>query len=346
MTLTGLALTFALSGVVVVAAGTVLARNGDVIAAGTNLGGLWVGSVFLALATSLPEITTDIAAVRLGAPDLAAGDLFGSSMANMMILALVAVLPAGQDLFRKATLDHALYASLAMILTAIAAIAILVRPAVSVMGIGYGSLALLITYVLGSRAIFRYTALARTTGETVEMSAAADGAERDASKIKEARSVRRAILMFVSASAVILIAAPQFARSAEGISDITGIGSTFMGTWLVGLATSLPELVTSLAAVRLRAYDLAVGNLFGSNALNMTIFVLLDAVHGGGPILGVINPVHAVSALVAIVLMGIAIGAVVYRAKGRLRVLEPSGALIIVVYVVGLGLIFLRSAGQ
>jgi cation:H+ antiporter len=51
-----------------------------------------------------------------------------------------------------------------------------------------------------------------------------------------------------------------------------------MGTWLVGLATSLPELVTSLAAVRLRAYDLAVGNLFGSNALNMTIFAVLDAV--------------------------------------------------------------------
>ena len=53
MTLANLALTFALSGIVVVAAGTVLARNGDIIAAATNLGGLWVGSVFLALATSL-----------------------------------------------------------------------------------------------------------------------------------------------------------------------------------------------------------------------------------------------------------------------------------------------------
>lgn len=346
MTLANLALTFALSGIVVITAGTVLARNGDIIAAATNLGGLWVGSVFLALATSLPEIVTDIAAIRLGAPDLAAGDLFGSSMANMLILALIAVLPAGQDLFRKATLDHALYASLAMILTAIAAIAILVRPGVSLLGVGYGSIALVVTYVIGSRAIFRYTALAQRTGETVEMSGNADIAVSDESKVKETRSLRRAIVMFVGAALVILLAAPQFAKSAEGISEITGIGSTFMGTWLVGLATSLPELVTSLAAVRLRAYDLAVGNLFGSNALNMTIFAVLDAVQGTGPVLSLISPVHAISALIAIVLMGIAIGAVVYRAKGRLALLEPSGALIIVVYMAGLGLVFLRSAGS
>lgn len=65
---------------------------------------------------------------------------------------------------------------------------------------------------------------------------------------------------------------------------------------------------------------------------------------GSGPVLSLISPVHAISALIAIVLMGIAIGAVVYRAKGRLALLEPSGALIIVVYLAGLGLIFLRSA--
>lgn len=78
------------------------------------------------------------------------------------------------------------------------------------------------------------------------------------------------MLTFLAGAAVILVAAPQFARSAKGIAEVTGIGATFIGTWLVGFSTSLPELVTSLAAVRLRAYDLAVGNLFGSNALNMS----------------------------------------------------------------------------
>ncbi len=56
------------------------------IAERTGLGRLWIGVVPLATATSLPEVATDIAAVRFGALDLAAGDLFGSSMADMLIL--------------------------------------------------------------------------------------------------------------------------------------------------------------------------------------------------------------------------------------------------------------------
>ena len=339
-----LAVVFAATAAIVVAAGTVLARSGDVIAARTNLGGLWIGSVFLAFATSLPEITTDIAAVRLAAPDLAAGDLFGSSMANMLILGIISFAPGGGDLFRKATLDHALYASLAIVLTCIAAVTILMHPTTTLLGVGPGSLVLLVGYAIGSRAAYRSSAIAREAGATVEMSGA--GTEAAGTVPAEPPSLRRAVLMFIGASIVVLVVAPRFAKTAEQIAILTGIGTTFVGTWLVGLATSLPELVTSLAAVRLRAFDLAVGNLFGSNAINMTVFVLLDAAYGRGPILGAVSPVHALTALVAVGLMGIAVAALVYRAKGRSRLREPASALIILGYAVGLVLIFLRSAAD
>jgi cation:H+ antiporter len=342
MTLAAFVVSFLVSGIIVVVAGTVLARNGDRIAARTNLGGLWVGSVLLALATSLPEIVTDIASIRIGADDLAAGDLFGSSMANMLILALIALIPSGVDVFRKATLDHALYASLAIVMTSIATVTILMRPTRSVIGVGFGSILLLVTYAAGSRAVYHYSALARKAAKTVEMSAvAAEGAD---GKPMGAASLRRPIAAFAAASAVILIAAPQFAVAANGIAVATGISTAFMGTWLVGLATSLPELVTSLAAVRLRAYDLAVGNLFGSNALNMSIFVLLDIAHGPGPFLGAVSEVHAISGLTAIALMGIAVAGVVYRAKGKQTLVEPTSGLIIVGYVFGLAMVFMRSS--
>ena len=344
MTLTASIVSFLASGIVVVGAGTVLARNGDRIAALTNLGGLWVGSVLLALATSLPELVTDIAAIRIGADDLAAGDLFGSSMANMLILALIALVPAGVDVFRKAALDHALYASLAIVMTSIATVTILMRPTRSLFGVGFGSLLLLITYAGGSRAVYRHSTLARKAAETIEMSGvAAEGAEE---KPVAVPSLRRAIAMFAAACGVIIIAAPQFAVAAQGIAETTGIGTTFMGTWLVGFSTSLPELVTSLAAVRLRAYDLAVGNLFGSNALNMSIFVLLDVVHGRGPFLGAVSEAHAISGLTAIALMGVAIAGVVYRAKGKQTLVEPTSALIIVGYVFGLAMVFIRSTAE
>jgi cation:H+ antiporter len=149
--------------------------------------------------------------------------------------------------------------------------------------------------------------------------------------------------MFAGGTLVLVIAAPAFARSADGVATATGLGATFIGTWLVGFSTSLPELVTCLAAVRLRAYDLAVGNLFGSNAFNMAVFPLLDAVSPTGPVFGAITATHAISALVAIGLMGIALAALVYRARGRLSLLEPSSALILVGYVLGLALVLMND---
>jgi cation:H+ antiporter len=330
-----------LSALLIVAAGTLLARSGDAIAARTNLGGMWIGSVFLALATSLPELSTDVAAVRIHAPDLAVGDVFGSSMANMLILAIINLLPPGSGLFRKATLDHALYASIAIILTCIAAIIILVHPTRTYFGFGPGSFLLVVVYLVGSRAVFRRNALAQRAARTEEMSGPprAHDVGRQAPEAAPPQSLRRAALYFLAGAAVMLFAAPRFAQSAEQVAVVTGIGATFIGTWLVGLATSLPELVTSLAAVRMRAYDLAVGNLFGSNAFNMTIFAILDAVQPGPPVLGTVSPLHAISAMAAVALMAVGTAALVYRSQGRLALLEPSSMLIIIGYVLTLALL-------
>jgi len=92
-------------------AGTALARLADRSADATGLGRIWIGSILLATATSLPELVTDVAAVRLEAVDLAVGDLFGSSMANMPILALIDLAYPRRGLLRHAAPDHALAAA-------------------------------------------------------------------------------------------------------------------------------------------------------------------------------------------------------------------------------------------
>lgn len=159
--LADLGLRFVMAALVVVVAGTVLARGSDIIAARSSLGRLWFGSVFLALATSLPELATDMAAVRLGAVDLAVGDLFGSGLANMLILAFLALTPDGGDVLRRATLDHVLYAMVAMVLTAMAAVVLLVRPPFAWAGVGVGSWALLVTYAVAARLTFRHSHIAQ-----------------------------------------------------------------------------------------------------------------------------------------------------------------------------------------
>lgn len=323
-------LTFLLSGAVVVYAGTALARHADAIADSTGIGRLWVGSVLLAGATSLPELTTDVAAVRLGAPDLAVGDLFGSSLANMLILALLDRLPPRVQLLRRASPDHVLAASLAICLNALAAVFVLVGLEHSFLGVGPGSVLLFCAYLAGTRATY----LQARNGYTPPVPLAPSTAN--------APVLRSALLGFGGAALIVLLAAPAFAWSAKGIAQASGLGNTFVGTWLVGVATSLPELAASLAAVRMGAPDLAIGNLFGSNAFNMAIFLPLDLAQPGN-LFAAIDRDHAISGLFAVVLTSLGLSAAVYRAKGRYAMVEPGSALMLIVY--GLALFTLYRQG-
>ena len=292
---------FALTGLAVVGAGVVLTMAADTVAEVTGLGRLWVGSILLAAGTSLPELLTGVAAMRIGAPDLAVGNLFGSSMANMLILALLDLLWSRSTLLRSAALEHSLAACLAITTNALAAAFVLAAPAVLVAGVSPGSLLLVAIYLAGMRAIQRATAPAAPAGE-----------------LRPAVQVGRLVgplSGFMLATAVIAVAAPAFARAAEAIAVDSGLGETFVGTLLLGFATSLPELVTCLAAMRIGALDLAVGNLFGSNAFNMSILLGLDPASPGASIFTMVSPLHALSGLFAVTLMALGLAAIVYRAE-------------------------------
>lgn len=325
-------LIFVASGLVVVLAGTALARYADAIADATKLGRLWIGSVLLAGATSLPELATDVTAVRLGALDLAVGDLLGSSMANMLVLAVIDLLPPRGYVLRRVTLDHALAACLAIALNALAGVLVLVRPEAGPWWVGPGSLLLFFSYLGGTRAVYRHATREIPHATAPSVKAASDQARPE-------HSLPRAIAGFAAAALVVLLAAPAVAWSAKGIAVVSGLGNTFVGTWLVGLSTSLPELVASIAAVRLRAFDLAVGNLFGSNAYNMAMFLPLDLAQPGD-LFAELDPDHAVAALFSSMLMSIGLAAIVYRAERRFAMLEPSSLLMVVAYAAAVLLLY------
>ena len=103
-----------------------LAEYGDVIAVRTRLGGLLVGTVLLAAATSLPELLASVSAFRQGVPNLAAGNFFGSNMVNVLMLAVVDLLTTRVPLLRRVAVGHALTATLASTLMIVAAIFVIV----------------------------------------------------------------------------------------------------------------------------------------------------------------------------------------------------------------------------
>lgn len=138
----------------------------------------------------------------------------------------------------------------------------------------------------------------------------------------------------------ILVAAPLLAESAKEIAETTGISTTFIGTSLVAITTSLPELVTTFAALRLDAFDLAVRNLFGSNAFNIAVLFLTDVAYGKGPLLAAVASTHVVTAFVSMLLMSVGVMGIIYRAEKRFVLIEPDSVLMIVGYALGMWLLF------
>ena len=327
---------FLASASVVVLAGTKLSRYGDQIAKETGLGGLWIGVLLMAAATSLPEVLTCVSAAFIQAPDMAVGNLLGSSMANMLVLGIVDLLHRQKSLWRHAAREHTFSAALGVSLTGLAALFILLRIDFVWGSIGIDTVGISVAYIVGMRLVYRQerNRLQKTGSSDDDTIASPDASP--ATKL----SLRRAGLGFAVGALALLIAAPALASSARDIAQITGIGATFVGAAFLAIVTSLPELVTALAAVRLGAFDLAVGNLFGSNAFNMNILLMTDAAYRPGALLTTVSRTHVVAALAAILLTNIGLMGILYRVERRFLHLELDSLLIIIGYGVGLGLIF------
>ena len=110
----------ALAAVVVVVAAIKLAQYGDIIAVRTGLSGFFIGTLLIAGSTSLPELLSSISAIAQGAPSLAAGGMFGSTMFNMFILAILDLLHQQARILRRVAVTHALTASLTNLLAGLA----------------------------------------------------------------------------------------------------------------------------------------------------------------------------------------------------------------------------------
>jgi cation:H+ antiporter len=323
------------AALVVVASGTVLARSGEKIADVSGIGQIWFGAIFVAAATSLPELATDTAAVLQGEPELAVGDLFGSNMANMAILGLLALLLPAARVFAREAVELTITGSVAVLLTGMATLFIVAQLDHSIAGaVSYGSLAILCTGV---------GALLLLPGFRQSLAEGALPEERGAKRAK-AWPPRALTFQFLAAAGAILVAAPLLASSADELVQRSGLDATFVGVAVLAVATSLPELTTSLSAARSGALDLAVSNLFGSNATNMMILVLLDIVYIEAPLLDSGNASAAAAGIASMLLMMVGLTAMALRAQRHRGPVEMTGLIMLGGYAGGMLLVWATGA--
>lgn len=327
-------LQFISSALLIVIAGSFLTKFADKIAEATGWGRMFIGGLLLAGATSLPELMVDLKAVEMDLPDLAVGDLLGSSLFNLLILSTLDFsFPSTfrHTAFSPVFLHHSLAAVLTILLTSLVGIGILSRLENSILGVSVFSWAIILVYLYGLRLIFM--------DSNSKPNADVKSNENIKTNWMKSRPFHLAFLGYMASALVILVAAPYLVHAADELAKFSGLGHTFIGTTLVALATSLPELVATLAAFRMGAPDLALGNIFGSNAFNMILFVPLDFMYPK-VLFSHVKSIHAVTAFGVVAATSVAIIGQLYRKKERSRFTEPSSEIVVIVILFFLFLLF------
>ena len=327
--------TFVVAAALIVIAAMQLAKYGDVIAARTKLGGMFIGVLLLAGATSLPELLTSINSINMGAPELSAGNFFGSSAFNMFILAILDVAGRDQRVLRTSNKRHLVSGGFAVFICTLVIFLLVANPILTELNfnigwVGVDSIIIMLFYVL---AIYM---IQQSEQETVST-------EMTEEELADLPSLKVGLLGFTAAAVVLGIVCPFMVRAAEQISEITGLGTSFVGSSLVALVTSLPEMVTSISAISIGAADMALGNLFGSNMFNMFGIGIADVFYTKGRFLSTVDNSFIVVGMLGALMTAFGLLGNIVKFKRIGRIMDVDAAILTVLYFSGMYLLFVMS---
>lgn len=323
---------FLLAAAITVFAAIKLSTYADVMSEKSTMGGVLVGTVLLAGATSLPEVTTSISAVLINNPDIAVGNMLGSNLFNIFILAMFDLYFRHKRLFNDASRDHLYTAGLGLMLTVLTMIALVVRLDMTLFGIGVDALIIAALYGIG---IYYISKRPQEPKLEREIESEVVVSQNDSVTMKQA------VTGFIVAALVIMAAGTALSITGDQIAVVTGLGSSFVGSFLIAASTSLPEAVAVFVALKLRNVNLAFGSILGSNIFNMLIIAMSDVFYQNGSILADVSTSHLVTAVGITVLSLLVMYSVIRKdVTSKFKYALPS-SLVVLVYVVSSYLIFI-----
>ena len=283
--LPGLLAVFAAAAAAVATAGTRLAGEADRLADRTGLGEAIAGVVLLGMATSLAGTVVSVTAAADGRASLAFANAVGGIAAQTAFLAVADLM------HRRVNLEHAaaelanvMQAALLSLMLSLPLLAAF-GPEVAVLGVHPVSLALPVIWVAGARAG------TRLREAPMWRPVATPDTRRDAPEAGAAQAaLGPLVLRFAALTAVLGVAGWVISETGGRIADRAGVSETAVGALLTATSTSLPELVTTLAAVRRGAVQLAVGGIVGGNGFDVLFLTLSDVAYREGSIYHAVGP--------------------------------------------------------
>lgn len=334
---------FVASAAVVWIVGTRMVRLVDRLADRTGMGKGFAGMLLLGGIVSLTEISTVSTAAFTGSPLLALNNLLGSESINLFLLAAVDPLTGREALSSFIAKPTMLFQGTAVIvLLAVTAVAMAVGD-ILVLGVGLWSTALFFC-CLGALWL-------SSSYEGRKVWVAFDRREQEGGKGSASESEpgdARILFLWVQLAlmgAVIFMAGFVLSLTGEALAEQTGLGTSFVGFLLVGISTSLPELSTITAAIRLKHHEMAVGDILGSNVFNLLLIFLTDVVYVGEPVLNQVGRFEVVACLLGILMTGILLLGLLERWDRTFLRMGYDSAAMIAVFVGGVCLLYGLGGG-
>lgn len=326
---------FALCAVVILLAGSRLAKTADELADRTGMGEAITGAVLLGASTSLPGIITSVTTAGFGMPQLAASNAVGGIAAQTLFLAVA-------DFFlRRANLEHAA-ASLSnlaqgtLLLTLLALpLAAGMAPDFALWGVHPATPVMFATWVYVMHVIRNMQDdpmwRPQQTSETV--------AEEDQPDEDSGRSLPLLWGLFALLALACGGAGYLLAEAGVSITRRTGLGETAVGALMTGVATSLPELVTTVTAVRKGALTLAVAGIIGGNAFDVLFLGMADIAYLDGSLYHAMDDRTRFVVALSILMTGALLLGMLRRERSGPMGIGAESVAILVLYAAGLPVI-------
>lgn len=320
---------FIFCALVIVFSGVRLAKYGDLMADLLGWGKMFVGLILMASVTSLPELMTGFGSVVLvDAPDLALADVLGSCAFNILIISILDIFhEKSKPITSDTKIGHIIAATFSIIQLAVVALSIMMPNIFGHIGwIGNYSFIIAIIYFVSMRVVYLYDKKSH---------------ELPIVSHPGTLTIRQVVARYILNALIVMAAASFLPYFGEHLAEASGLGQSFFGTLFISASTSLPEIVVSIAAVRMGMIDMAVGNLFGSNLFNMMIFVVDDAMYHKGPILDHTLPINIIPAVFTIIITCIGIAGIVYKSAFKWKLAIDTG-MILLFYVAMMILLYMN----
>jgi len=243
-----------------------LANYVDLIDKKTDLSGAFIGGVILAAVTSLPELFTSISAVLfVKQPDLVMGNILGSNLFNMCIFGGAALIAAKSLCRSTIGSSHFKTTVITFIMFSIMLLPVVFKKDYTVVGISVYSIILLVLYACSIKFM------------------AGDSAESEGEDNSDL-TIKQIIIRFVIMAVLLVVASIFITIAADHLSEEFNLGKTVGGALFLGVATSLPELTSSIALIRKGNFNACAGNVMGSGVFNFCIISVADILYRGGSV--------------------------------------------------------------